>query len=103
MLTVLCALQPFRIACRSQLNILASLLFEPVATCAEDAACILEGCGDVLVRDGESPPLLGGMVDQRMGAKTSSERPPPLAHVEPLALQELPDGMTANQGVVVLP
>ena len=102
MLTVLCALQPFRIACRSQLNILASLLFEPVATCAEDAACILEG-GDVLVRAREGPPLLAGMVDQRMEQKTSSERPPPLAHVEPLALQELPDGVTANQGVVVLP
>ena len=51
-----------------QLNILASLLFEPVATCAEDAACILEG-GDVLVRAREGPPLLAGMVDQRMGVQ----------------------------------
>ena len=51
-----------------QLNILASLLFEPVATCAQDAACALEG-GDVLVRAREGPPLLAGMVDRRMGAK----------------------------------
>ena len=44
-----------------------------------------------------------GWWTKEWGQKTSSERPPPLAHVEPLALQELPDGVTANQEVVVLP